>query len=155
MTEDLQYKDAEKSLSQADVQIVSAQGEGHHVELNDIDEAAAFVSGFHGSISAEDEKRVKRKIDMHLLPLMMTLYFVQFTDKTTLGSSSILGIKTDNHLSASQYNWLGTIFYLSYLVFEWPQTLGLQRFPPGKWMAGNILIWAVYVLESGIPIDSR
>jgi len=74
---------------------------------------------------------------------MMVLYFVQFTDKTTLGSSSILGIKVDNHLTASEYNWLGTIFYLSYLIFEWPQTLGLQRFPPGKWMAGNILIWAV------------
>lgn len=40
-------------------------------------------------------------------------------------------------------SWLGTIFYLSYLIFEWPQTLGLQRFPAGKWMAGNILCWAV------------
>jgi hypothetical protein len=39
----------------------------------------------------------------------MLLYLVQFTDKTTLGSSSILGIKKDNHLSASQYNWLATI----------------------------------------------
>ena len=29
---------------------------------------------------------------------------------------------------------LGTIFYLSYLVFEYPQNLALQRFPVGKWM---------------------
>jgi MFS family permease len=42
-------------------------------------------------------------------------------------------------------SWLGTIFYLSYLIFEWPQTLGLQRFPPGKWMAGNIIIWGIVV----------
>lgn len=33
-----------------------------------------------------------------------------------------------------RYNWLGTIFYLSYLVFEYPQNLALQRFPVGKWM---------------------
>ena len=78
-----------------------------------------------------------------MLPLMMILYFIQFTDKTTLGSSSILGIKTDNNLSRSEYNWLGTIFYLAYLVFEWPQSLGLQKLPPGKWMAGNILVWGV------------
>ena len=29
---------------------------------------------------------------------------------------------------------LGTIFYLSYLLFEYPQNLALQRFPVGKWM---------------------
>ena len=29
---------------------------------------------------------------------------------------------------------LGTIFYLGYLVFEFPQNLCLQRFPVGKWM---------------------
>jgi ACS family allantoate permease-like MFS transporter len=40
---------------------------------------------------------------------------------------------------------LGTIFYLSYLVFEYPQNLALQRFPVGKWMSLNIFVWAVYV----------
>ncbi|KAH9974774.1 major facilitator superfamily domain-containing protein [Lactifluus volemus] len=45
--------------------------------------------------------------------------------------------------TACRYNWLGTIFYLSYLVFEFPQNLALQRFPVGKWMSLNILIWAV------------
>lgn len=29
---------------------------------------------------------------------------------------------------------LGTIFYLSYLLFEFPQNLCLQRFPVAKWM---------------------
>lgn len=62
------------------------------------------------------------------------LYWIQYMDKTTLGSSAILGIKASAHLSASEYNWLGTIFYLSYLVFEYPQNLALQRFPVGKWM---------------------
>ena len=38
------------------------------------------------------------------------------------------------HLTTNEYNWLGTIFYISYLVFEYPQNLALQRFPVGKWM---------------------
>ncbi|KAF8264097.1 MFS general substrate transporter [Lactarius quietus] len=42
-----------------------------------------------------------------------------------------------------RYNWLGTIFYLSYLVFEFPQNLALQRFPVGKWMSLNIFVWAI------------
>ncbi|KAK8845605.1 hypothetical protein IAR55_006321 [Kwoniella newhampshirensis] len=139
--------DNEKNLSglgnDTKVLPVADHEEAHHVALHDVDEAAAFVAGFHGEITEEQSRRVRRKCDMHLLPLMMTLYFVQFTDKTTLGSSSILGIRKDTHLTQSEYNWLGTIFYLAYLVFEWPQTLGLQKFPPGKWMACNILVWAV------------
>jgi MFS family permease len=64
-------------------------------------------------------------------------------DKATLASSSILGILEATHLTANQYNWLGTIFYLGYLAFEFPQNLALQRFPVGKWMSLNILIWGV------------
>lgn len=37
-------------------------------------------------------------------------------------------------MSQAQYNWLTTIFYIAYLAFEWPQTLGLQKFPVSKWM---------------------
>ncbi|KAL0950628.1 hypothetical protein HGRIS_007418 [Hohenbuehelia grisea] len=64
-------------------------------------------------------------------------------DKTTLGSAAILGIREATHLTTNQYNWLGTIFYLSYLVFEYPQNIALQRFPVGKWMSLNISVWAV------------
>lgn len=74
---------------------------------------------------------------------MCILYWIQFMDKTTLGSAAILGIRESTHLTTNQYNWLGTIFYLSYLLFEFPQNLCLQRFPVGKWMSFNISIWAV------------
>jgi ACS family allantoate permease-like MFS transporter len=73
-------------------------------------------------------------------------------DKTTLGEAAVLGIlcvafsiailslhtdpfrRESAHLDATQFNWLGTIFYFSYLLFQYPQNLALQRFPVGKWM---------------------
>ena len=36
--------------------------------------------------------------------------------------------------SSLPFSRLGTIFYLAYLIFEYPQNLALQRFPVGKWM---------------------
>jgi MFS family permease len=70
------------------------------------------------------------------------------------------------HLTQNQFNWLGSIFYLSYLVFQacislctllvlpnlpldfqYPQNLALQRFPVGKWMSINIFIWAIALLS--------
>jgi len=48
----------------------------------------------------------------------------------------IIGDEYPRFLKRSLIMWsrLGTIFYLSYLVFEFPQNLCLQRFPVGKWM---------------------
>ncbi|KAF9058547.1 major facilitator superfamily domain-containing protein [Rhodocollybia butyracea] len=71
---------------------------------------------------------------------MCMLYLVQFMDKATLGSSAILGIRAATHLTTNQ---LGTIFFLGYLLFEYPQNLALQGFPVGKWMSCNILIWSI------------
>ncbi|KDN37345.1 hypothetical protein RSAG8_10233, partial [Rhizoctonia solani AG-8 WAC10335] len=93
-------------------------------------------------IAPEVALKLRKMIDMHLLPLMMILYWVQFMDKTTLGNSAILGIRADTHLNAN-HNWLGTIFYIAYLVFEYPQNLALQRFPVGKWMSINITCWGI------------
>ena len=42
----------------------------HQVHLKDIDDAAALVAGFQGEITEEQSRRVRRKIDLQLLPLM-------------------------------------------------------------------------------------
>ncbi|KAJ7153325.1 MFS general substrate transporter [Mycena filopes] len=116
---------------------------GVEVSAYEVDTGAALVFGYHGDLDPAEAQRVRRKIDLHILPLMCILYWIQYMDKTTLGSSASLGIREATHLTTNQYNWLGTIFYLSYLVFEFPQNLALQRFPVAKWMSINTFIWGV------------
>ncbi|THH07930.1 hypothetical protein EW146_g9157 [Bondarzewia mesenterica] len=125
---------------------------GVAVTTNEVDTGAALLTGASPvELDEAEATRIRRKIDLHILPLMCILYWIQFMDKTTLGSSAILGIRTATHLTTNQYNWLGTIFYLSYLVFEYPQNLALQRLPVGRWMRHviisfesiNIFVWAV------------
>ncbi|KZT39708.1 MFS general substrate transporter [Sistotremastrum suecicum HHB10207 ss-3] len=107
------------------------------VHTYDIDEAAQLAMSSKTPLDPAEANRVRKKIDRHILPLM-----VQFMDKTTLGSSAILGIREATHLNAN-HNWLGTVFYISYLIFEYPQNLALQRFRVGKWMSLNIFIWSI------------
>ncbi|PPR05104.1 hypothetical protein CVT26_012340 [Gymnopilus dilepis] len=114
------------------------------VDLSDVDVAAKLDSDV--PLDPEVAARLKRKIDWHLMPLMCLMYLMTFADKTTLGQSAILGIQQGAHINQNQFNWLGTIFYLSYLVFEYPQNLALQMLPVGKWMSFNIFIWAVALL---------
>ncbi|KAN0077177.1 Major facilitator superfamily domain containing protein [Tylopilus felleus] len=108
-----------------------------------IDAAASLVAGTHVDLSPEQAQRLRRKIDWHIMPFMCIMYLIAFMDKTTLGQAAVLGIEEGAHLNATQFNWLGTIFYFSYLVFQYPQNLALQRFPVGKWMSINIFCWAV------------
>ncbi|KAF9532168.1 major facilitator superfamily domain-containing protein [Crepidotus variabilis] len=114
------------------------------VKLQDVDEAAKLDSD--APLDPEVAARIRRKIDWHLMPLMCVMYLMAFADKTTLGQSAVLGIIPGAHLNQNQFNWLGTIFYLSYLAFEYPQNLALQKLPVGKWMSINIFIWAVALL---------
>lgn len=44
--------------------------ETHQVKLRDIDDAAALVAGFHGEVTEDQSRRVRRKVDLHILPLM-------------------------------------------------------------------------------------
>ncbi|KAG7086386.1 hypothetical protein E1B28_002343 [Marasmius oreades] len=117
----------------------------HHLEVKskEVDTAAELALADYGELDPAEALKIRKKIDRHILPLMCILYWIQFMDKTTLGSSAILGIREATHLTNNEYNWLGTIFYLAYLVCEYPQNLCLQRFPVGKWMSINIFVWAV------------
>ncbi|KAF9469334.1 major facilitator superfamily domain-containing protein [Collybia nuda] len=118
---------------------------GTTFDEHDLD-VAAFASGSEAPLDPEVAARLRRKIDWHLMPLMCTMYLMTFADKTTLGQSAVLGIIPAAKLNQNQFNWLGTIFFLAYLVFEYPQNLALQRFPVGKWMSINIFVWAVALL---------
>ncbi|PPQ73355.1 hypothetical protein CVT26_015447 [Gymnopilus dilepis] len=132
------------------------------VNLSNVDVAAQL--DLDATLDPATAINLKRKIDLHLMPLMCLMYLITFADKTTLGQSAVLGIqcvslslssamvtqgdmaRRSTDLNQTQFNWLGAIFYLSYLLFEYPQVLALQRFPIGKWMSLNIGIWAVALL---------
>ncbi|KAI0068622.1 MFS general substrate transporter [Artomyces pyxidatus] len=118
---------------------------GVSVDYKDVDTGAQLVAGTSPVLDEIEALRIRRKIDRHLIPLMSLLYLVQFMDKATLGSSVLLGLRESTHIDTSQYNLLGTVFYIGYLAFEYPQSLALQRFPVGKWISFNVVVWAIVV----------
>ena len=49
----------------------------------------------------------------------------------------------DLHLVGSNYSWLGSMFYIGYLAWEWPTSRLLQRLPLAKYSAFNIIAWGL------------
>ncbi|KAF4437149.1 Major facilitator superfamily domain, general substrate transporter [Fusarium austroafricanum] len=96
----------------------------------------------------EENKKVKRKIDFILLPLMCGCYVFSFLDKTLLNYASIFGLKQALHLHGSNYSWLGSVFYIGYMIGSMCWAKLAQRFPQhiGKFIAFAVLFWAVMIL---------
>lgn len=91
--------------------------------------------------SPEEYKKLLKKIDRFLLPLMWFCYGIQQTDKTSIGTQAIFGLIEDTNLVDQQYSWLTTIFYITYLAGEFPSNFLLQRWSIGKSLSLYMLCW--------------
>lgn len=63
-------------------------------------------------------KKLERKFDRTVAPLLAAVYFLQFLDKTTLSYTAIMEIRTDTHLKGQNYSDLSMLFY----TVAWPFT---------------------------------
>ena len=93
------------------------------------------------SFTTEEEERVLRRIDLRILPLLLGAYFFQQLDKSALSYTSIFGLVEDTHLVGQQYSWLGSILYLSQLVFQPLAAVLLVKAPTGKVIGTAVLLW--------------
>lgn len=63
------------------------------------EEVVVSETGAHdgggGAVDAAFAKRVVRKIDMRLVPLLFITYMLNFMDKTILSSASVFGLRDD------------------------------------------------------------
>ncbi|WVF68130.1 hypothetical protein IAT40_002893 [Kwoniella sp. CBS 6097] len=101
-------------------------------------------------INPADEKKLKRKLDRRIIPLLGICYFFYYVDKTTLSYAAIFGIKTDLKLHGTQYSWLSSIFYFGWLVWAIPSNLLMQRSPPAYYLAGNIFMWGALLMLQAV-----
>ncbi|KAL4882035.1 major facilitator superfamily domain-containing protein [Aspergillus karnatakaensis] len=109
--------------------------------------------GVTDTLSAEDEKRLVRKIDTHLMPLLIISYGLQYLDKTSLSYSAILGIREDLNLQGQDFSWASGIFYIGYLAASYPISLGFVRFPLGRYLSLLIFIWGVILTLHAVAED--
>ncbi|KKY28046.1 putative allantoate permease [Diplodia seriata] len=94
----------------------------------------------------EEERAVRWKIDLHLMPLLMITYLIQFLDKSCISYSALWGMRQDVGLHGSQYSWLTTIFYLGYLVAEFPLNYLFQRLHIARVCGVIIGLWGTVLL---------
>ena len=114
-------------------------------ELAGKDKAAYFLhhAGHSIVVTPEENKRILRKIDLTILPIMLSVYFLQGLDKATLSYASVFGLISDANLKGEDYSWLGSIVYIAQLVLQPIIAYFLVKLPTGKFAAVMVLCWGV------------
>ncbi|KAJ0295345.1 hypothetical protein COL516b_012661 [Colletotrichum fioriniae] len=98
------------------------------------------------SIDQADERRLLRKLDMRILPLLGICYFFYYVDKTTLSYAAIFGLKDGLNLKGEEYSWLSSCFYFGWLVWAIPSNLIMQRCRPAWYLSFNIFMWGALLM---------
>jgi hypothetical protein len=117
--------------------------------LRDADEALGFLENHPrpGEIAAEGTailedpvqlKRLIRKIDWTIAPLLASVYFLQFLDKTTLSYTAVMGIRTDTHLVGQDYSDVSMLFYIGESLNESSPYPALMRFGPVRFLGCGV-----------------
>ncbi|KAJ5179246.1 hypothetical protein N7492_002456 [Penicillium capsulatum] len=100
----------------------------------------------YDAIDRTAEKRLIRKLDMQILPLLGICYFFYYVDKTTLSYAAIFGIEESLNLKGTEYSWLSSIFYFGWLAWAIPSNLIMQRLPTAWYLSFNIFMWGALLM---------
>jgi hypothetical protein len=65
-----------------------AESESHNVEQIFVDEKLA-AAGQHPPIDAAAEKKLLRKVDLHVVPILFLLFLLAFLDRTNIGTVQV------------------------------------------------------------------
>ncbi|KAE8454615.1 hypothetical protein EG329_000238 [Mollisiaceae sp. DMI_Dod_QoI] len=95
-----------------------------------------------------EAKRVLRKIDYRIIPILFVTYMLQYLDKNSINFSSVYGLQKGTHLHGQDYSWLGSIFYFGYLFFQFPSGYLLQKLPIGKFLSYATIAWGIILITT-------
>ncbi|GBE89578.1 MFS general substrate transporter [Sparassis latifolia] len=121
--------------------------------VEQLDEKAATTVDIYNpncDVSGVDERKLLRKMDLHLIPWLSILYLLSFLDRSSIGNAKLYGMVTDLHISDQQYLMALTIFFFPYAIFEVPSNVILKRLRPSIWLSLLMVLWGVIMMCQGL-----
>ncbi|GAA5984017.1 hypothetical protein JCM5350_004993 [Sporobolomyces pararoseus] len=96
------------------------------------------------------EKRIVRKQDWRIMPLICLCYLLNYLDRSNLGNARTLNSDRPGEslvetlaLKGLRYNIIVAIFFVPYVLFEFPSNLALKYFSPSRWISRIMVSWGI------------
>ncbi|ORX89390.1 MFS general substrate transporter [Basidiobolus meristosporus CBS 931.73] len=91
----------------------------------------------------EAERRIVRKYDIRILPLILILYTFSILDRINLGNARLYNLEEDLNLKSGEFGWCLSIFFFGYIIFEIPSNNFLKRARPSRWISRIMVSWGI------------
>ncbi|KAJ7646874.1 MFS general substrate transporter [Roridomyces roridus] len=121
------------------------------------------------TLTVEEERKLWRRIDLRLMPVLSLMYLLSFLDRANIGESTgnarLQGLETQLDLTGNKFNIALTMYFIvfrpssstsssltvdqPYCIFECPANLVLKKFRPSRWLPGLTVVWGVIMLLMG------
>jgi len=72
------------------------------------DNYAVYKASKEIQVDPVELKRVLRKVDFRIIPILFVTYMLQYLDKNSINFASVYGLKAGTNLHGQDYSWLGT-----------------------------------------------
>ncbi|KAF4447338.1 hypothetical protein F53441_9135 [Fusarium austroafricanum] len=122
------------------------------------DEAMKVLQAYSGdeSWTDEEEKKLRRKIDWKLMPVLCATYMLQYYDKAMLSQAALFGLREDlGLLSGDRYAMSAAIFYLGFIVGAYPAMMLAQRYPIERVASGIVTVWGICLILTTVCNDYK
>lgn len=96
------------------------------------------------------ERKLVRKLDLFLIPVVMLLYLLSFLDRVNIGNARLYGMEEDLNLTGNRYQLAVSILFPTYILSELPSNLVLKKLRPSRWIAFITIAWGIIATLTGI-----
>lgn len=127
-------------------QIVQVNEETPDDEINGFDAQRMKARAL---LSEQEEKKLLRRIDLRLMPLLALILMVKNIDANNAANARIMNKGTDRNILTQldmivdEYNFVSTIYFIPFIVFELPSNLVLKRLLPSRWQSRIMVTWGI------------
>ena len=97
---------------------------------------------------AEVALRARRRVALRLLPFVFLVYVVNYIDRVNVSFAN-LRMSTDLGFSDGVYGLGVGVFYVSYVLFEIPGAIIVERWSARKWIARIMISWGAVTIFTG------
>ena len=103
-----------------------------------------------GEIDPNVEKRIRRKFDTRVVPLLFGMWLLAFLDRANIGNAEVAGLSEDLKLKSTQFNVALAIFYIPYIIIDIPSNLVLKYLRAGYYLPGLLIGWGLVCTLTGL-----
>jgi MFS transporter, ACS family, tartrate transporter len=106
------------------------------------------------AVPSDVGQRARRRVASRLLPFVFLIYVVNYIDRVNVSFAN-LRMSADLGLSDRAYGLGVGMFYVTYVLFEIPGAIIVERWSARKWIARIMISWGLITILTGFVHSTR